>query len=193
MAQSLRMNMVPRAKAIWWTCAGTGAGLLVLVLLFSAFSWCSVCSRCGTIQDSTEWQIPFTGVGLFRHSSQRSTPVSAALLGTGIVPPHEHGWLFCRGAGNGVKCALGPGEELWATVQTKTLADLLEATQRYGEAGFRDKLVRFMFEPDTSNSIREFALTRVPVEGFPTASALHSWIAEQSGYLDSAVIARKKP
>ncbi len=187
------MNMMPRTKAIWWACAGTGAGLVVLALLLSAFSWCSVCSRCGALQYSTEWQIPFTSLGLFRHSSERATPVSTGFLNTGIVPPHKHVWLFCRGAGNGVKCAIGPGERIWATVQTKALANLIEVTQRYGEAGFRDKLVRLTFDPDTSNLVRELALTRAPVEGFPTASALHLWIADQSDYLDTMDVARKKP
>jgi hypothetical protein len=131
-----------------------GASVLLIALvasaLFGRFGFTSVCSRCGEIRDTTEWQIPLTSVTVFSPSSEHTSPVSTALTTSGIVAAHEHQWLFCQGGGNGVTCAIGEGRHIRPVVQSDAVAAIIAASQRFGETQFRDRLLRALFDPKTS-------------------------------------------
>src|SRR5262249_24539975 len=100
-----------------------------VVILFSAFAlvlvcltlWVgryyssSVCTKCAAIRATQEWQVPGTRITLFARSSESDTPLSITLRTNRLVGPHAHAWLGFHGSGNGVRCALGSGGELFQT------------------------------------------------------------------------------
>jgi hypothetical protein len=139
----------------------------------------------------TEWQIPFTRVTVFRRASERETPMSRTLLGTGLVREHPHQWLFIVGGGNGITCVVGEGRHLWPAAESEGVARLIEATHRYGEVQFRDKVLQAVFDDRTSGLVGGLGM-RVPKDGFAQASDLHAWIAEECDRFDEMVVAHKK-
>jgi hypothetical protein len=164
---------------------------LVASALFGAFGFTSVCSRCGAIQDTTEWQIPLTSITLFRHSSEHASAVSTVLTSSGLVAPHEHQWLFCAGAGNGVTCAIGEGRHITPVVQSDGVAAVIAASHRFGETQFRDRLLRALFDPKTSEAVRGLGMS-VPTNGFPDASAFHAWLSQETESFDEMVAMYQK-
>ena len=159
---------------------------LVASALFGAFRFTSVCSRCGAIQDTTEWQIPLTSFTLFSHASDRPSPVSTVLKSSGLVAAHEHQWLFCSGGGNGVTCALGDGRHIRPAVESSGVATAIEASQQFGESQFRDRLLRDLFDPKTSEAVRGLGMS-VPANGFPDASAFRDWLSQVTETFDLMV------
>jgi hypothetical protein len=170
-------------------------GFAVLILagsaLFGAFGFSSVCTRCGSIRNTTEWQIPLTRVTLFRTSSEHETPVSAELLRSGAVSRHEHQWLFSSGGGNGVTCAIGQGRHIRPVVQSDSVASILAASQRFGEVQFRDRLVVLMFDPKTSEAVRGLGFS-APTNGFTDASEFRKWLGDETEYFDQMVTMYQK-
>jgi hypothetical protein len=166
------------------------AGLLLLIgilALWGAFSFSSVCSRCGATQHATMWQIPLTETTVFRTSSVSETPVSMALLRIGITSKHDHQWQFSQGSDNGVYCALGNGQRLWFIVRSEKVASLLEACHKFGETPFRDRLVRLMFDLKTTELVRQLGLSQ-PANGFANASEFRRWQADKMEFYDDLIM-----
>jgi hypothetical protein len=171
----------------WFIYGGLAAGVLaVCVAFFGAFGYSSVCSRCGAVRQTTEWQIPCTSIPIFSRSSVRQTPVSLSMTTNRIAPPHGHQWVFAQGGGNGVRCALGSAHMVRFTVESSEVAQLLAALERYGERGFRDKVLTNLFDDSTTHLVRTLS---VPSGGFTNAAQLHAWISEESEYFDEMVTA----
>ncbi len=135
-----------------------------------------VCFRCGAARQKTSWQVPRTSLTLFAHSTERQTPVSRSLTTNGIVSPHPHQWVFATGGGNGVRCALGVGREVRATVESASLAQLIESLQRYGEQWYRDKVLTNLFDTATT---RALAFLQFPTSGVSDAAELRGWLRAQ--------------
>jgi hypothetical protein len=169
----------------WFVASGTAVAVLASYVAFcGAFGYSSVCSRCGAVRLTTEWQIPRTSIPVFSHSSIRQTPVSLCLTTNRIVPPHGHQWVFAQGGGNGVRCALGSAHMVRSTVESSEVAQLLEAVERYGERSFRDKVLTNLFDDSTTHLVRTLS---VPSGGFTNAPQLRAWISEESVYFDEMV------
>lgn len=175
----------------------TRGGLVVAVVMlglaavYGRFSHCSVCLKCGALRDTAEWQIPFTSTTVFQHSTERATPVSRTLLRAGLVAQHEHQWSFVAGSGNGAMCAIGEGRHVLPSAESEGVARLIEVANKFGEVEFRDKLLRTLFDPNTSADVRGLGLS-APTNEFAQASELRSWIAENIPSFDEMVAARKK-
>ncbi len=105
-----------------------------------------------------------------------------------IAPPHSHQWVFAQGGGNGVRCALGRAHMVRFTVESPEVAQLLAALERYGERGFRDKVLTNLFDDSTTHLVRTLS---VPPGGFTNAAQLHVWISEESVDFDEMVTAFK--
>lgn len=165
--------------------------LLVGSAFFGEFGFSSVCTRCGAIRDTTEWQIPLTRIPMFRTSSERQTPVSTELLRSSVVAKHDHQWLFSSGAGNGVTCAIGEGRHIRPVVQSDGVASILDASQRFGEVQFRDRLVRLMFDPKTSEAVRGLGLS-APTNGFTDSTEFRSWLGRETEFFEDMVTMYQK-
>ena len=165
-----------------------GGGLLLLIVLglFFPFRFSSVCTHCGVIRNTTEWQVPLTRITLFSKSNELQTPVSTELVHAGIVTKHDHEWLFCNGGGNGVTCAIGSGRLISPTAQSDGVALILAASQRFGEFQFRDRIMRMMFDSKTSGEVYGLG-HRVPKNGFTDKQQFLAWIKEVTEYLDEMV------
>jgi hypothetical protein len=171
--------------------AALGFGSLVYIALLTyqrPFYSSSVCMRCGAARQTTEWQLPFTRIAAFRRSSERATPVSLSLTTNHVVAPHSHRWLFAGGGGNGIRCALGRARHVYSTVESAQVAQLIGYLEKYGDRGFRDKLLTTLFDNATTYLVRTLP---VPSGGFSDAAQLHEWIAQQSEYFDERVGAFK--
>jgi hypothetical protein len=151
--------------------------------VFGPFCFTSVCTRCGAIQETTEWQIPFTYIALFRVSKEHPTPVSKIIMDGKIAVPHQHKWSFCQGGGNGIRCALGSGDSIRPTVESDDVAVVLGASQRFGENQFRDRLLNALFDPEKSRSVL-FLCSDVPTNGFANGEAFHTWIVQETKIFD---------
>jgi len=140
------MSTTPNSRRrIAIVCAFVAVVGLTVSALFGRFGFTSVCSRCGAIRDTTDWQIPLTSITVFSLSSTHASPVSTILTSTGIIVAHEHKWLFCQGGGNGVRCAIGAGRHIRPAVESDGVAAVIAASQRFGELQFRDRLLRALF------------------------------------------------
>jgi len=184
------MSTTPRSrKKIWVACAILAVVGLAASTLFGRFGFSSVCSRCGAIQDTTEWQIPLTSVTVFKLSSEHASPVSTVLVSSGIVAAHQHKWLFCQGAGNGVRCAIGEGRHIRPAVESDGVAAVIAASQRFGELEFRDRLLRALFDPKTSEVVWGL---NIPTNGFAEASAFRAWLSQETKSFDEIVTMYQK-
>ena len=121
---------------------------------------------------------------------EHTTPVSATL--NGIVGEHQHHWLFSPGGGPGIRCALGPGHFITPAVKSEQVAAILEASQRFGELQFRDRLVNALFDPKTSEAVRRLSMS-APTKGFPEISLFRAWQAQETNSFEETITMLQKP
>lgn len=147
------------------------------------YSYSSVCARCGAERGTNEWQIPATSLSLYDRSSFHETHLSRVLVSRGLMQPHEHDWLFCQGSGNGVLCAIGKGRHILSSTHSVQVADLIEYAHRFGEHEFRDRLIKELFNIDTTSVVRTWA-GNLPRDRFREAVDFRKWLDRWSGELD---------
>lgn len=150
------------------------------------FHYSSVCQKCGAIRDATDWQIPLTSITLFETSSVRPTPVSEALARQGLVAKHDHDWAFIQGGGNGIRCAIGKGGDIWQSAESDDVAKLLDDCQRFGDMALRNRLVRLMFDTQTSRAVLMRGSSR-PAAGFANADDFHAWFDEEKDSFETII------
>jgi len=174
--------------------------LVVVVIGFAAFGACavlgafrfsSVCTQCGAIRETTEWQVPLTSITVYRHSSEQATPVSTALVESGIIAQHEHRWLFSQGGGNGIRCAIGEGRHIRPVVQLDGVAVVISASQKFGELQFRDRLLHALYDPKTSEAVRGLGMN-APTNGFADGSFFRAWMTHESESFDENIAMYQK-
>src|SRR5262245_10027550 len=113
----------------------SGAALLLsatIALWPCRFYYDSVCAKCGTLRYTTVWQLPYShsDFGFFKSSTESESELSSYLKSSGQVRAHKHDWQFGHGGGNGVRCAIGGGDELRSQVKSKDIPCLLEQFRR---------------------------------------------------------------
>ena len=104
---------------------------------------------------------------------------------------HQHEWLFCAGGGNGVTCAIGSGRHILPSAESEAVARLIEASQRFGEIKFHEKLLQTVFDPEVSPYVRMLGIA-VPHDGFSSAAELRAWIERESILFDEFINTKKK-
>lgn len=155
-------------------------------LIPSPFDYSSVCDRCGALRNTTDWQIPMAEFTLFSHSTESESRLSRALLTNGIVQPHQHHWLFAHGGGRVVRsCAIGPGRHISPLADSEEFARLVVALHTHGQAVFRDRLLRGVFNPNTSSIFRCLSFITLPAP--ITDVTMKVWVEKASSYLDAMV------
>lgn len=152
---------------------------ITLAWVNGPFRYGSVCDRCGALQSTTEWRLPFTRLPVFAHSTESETPLSRVLMTNGIVSLHPHHWLFGHGSGNGVKCAIGPGRHVSPTAASEDFATLVLMLHRSGETALRDRVLSGAFDPETSRTVRCLAVDVPPTTA--SAEELQAWFVEPLG------------
>jgi hypothetical protein len=179
-----------------WRIAVVGSLLLLLTIFaFWPFRFCydSICSQCGAIQHTTEWQLPHSKYSFYIYSTIEATPLSRYLETSNLIAKHSHSWLFEHGGGNGVRCALGDGDSIRASVMSPEVVRLLELVREYGEQAEREKLLRYALDRNIyiSRSILSLAMS-VPANGFSSKAEYKAWISDHSFLIDDALEAAKK-
>jgi hypothetical protein len=185
------MSATPKAKRVALVVAIIGLVSLAVCATVGAFGFSSVCTRCGAIRETTEWQIPLTSINVFQHSSEHATLVSAALVKGGIITKHEHLWLFSQGGGNGIRCALGEGRHIRPVVESEGVATVIAASQKFSELQFRDRLLHAMFDPKTSEAVRRLGMN-APTNGFSDASVFRLWMTQETESFEETVAMHQK-
>jgi hypothetical protein len=160
--------------------------LLAIPLMFGTFSYSSVCTQCGAMRMTSEWKMPVSRRTVYSTSSESQTPVSAVLVRGGVVSQHEHQWKFCSGGGDEILCAIGKGRHIRPAVQSEGVATILDASQRFGEVPFRDRLLQTMFDSKTSEAVYRLGQS-VPENGFADAVAFRAWMEGEMEYFDETV------
>jgi hypothetical protein len=143
------------------------------------------------MQKTTEWQLPWGRQTFFARSEIEPTPLSIYLARSGTVTAHSHQWLFVHGGGNGIKCALGDGDELVGTVMSPNVVRFLMFSGHYGEPEETGKLLKMAFDRDASHTIQGFA-TLVPTNGFSNREQYRAWISDQRPYFDDLIETAKQ-
>lgn len=168
-----------------------GFGILVALTAIFAFwpfyfSYDSVCSLCGAIQQTTRWHLPHSQHSFYKRSGTKPTALSSYLTSSGIVAAHEHQWLFGYGGGNDIFCALGPGDGIRATVTSAKVARLLSMSRQFGDPKKFNELMRYAFDPGMSRTVLRIA-ARMPLNGFTSTEAYQSWFTDQSSLINDAL------
>lgn len=146
----------------------------------------SICSRCGAVERTTEWQLPRNQVSFFSHSAIEDTPVSSYLLSSGSIGPHRHEWMFGHGSGNGVGCALGNGDLIAPTMTSSNVPHLLAFSRRFGEEKESDNLLKLAFDKEVSRTIG-FVASELPKSGFTSREQYRSWMENETFIITNAV------
>ena len=158
--------------------------VLVATALFGRFSYSSVCRHCGARQSTTEWQILFTGITLFRHSTYNPTRFSIAAEQYGRTKNQNHDWAFASGGGNFVTCAIGSGRYLWKSTDSDNVLRLLDlafsADPEFGEA-----LLVAALSPHSAQAVVELAF-KLPANA-KTPDALRLWRDEHTTEIREAI------
>lgn len=163
------------------------ATVLTFTFIGRPFRYSSVCDKCGALRHTTDWRFPLTRVTVFTYSTESDSPLSRALLTNTIVPAHGHHWLFAQGGGNGVRCAIGQGRHIRPAAESEEFAALVLAMHQRGQLSFRDRVLRGVFDPDTSHLFRGLSFRAPKVT--MSAAEIQGWITEQSEYLDEVLAA----
>ena len=174
----MRGSTARRRKTAVAACAATALWIL-LAWVNGPFRYGSVCDRCGALQSTTEWRLPFTGLPVFAHSTESETPLSRVLMTNGIVSSHAHHWLFGHGSGNGVKCAIGPGRHVSPTAASEDFATLVLMLHRNGQSELQGRVLSGAFDPRTSRMVGCLAVDAPPATA--SAEELQAWFVEQLG------------
>lgn len=122
----------------------------------------------------------------FRRSRVDATALSSYLTSSGAVAAHEHQWLFGHGGGNGILCALGPGDSIRAAVTSAKVARLLSVSRQFGGQKQSTEFLRHAFDRAMSRIILCIA-ERVPSNGFASAKAYQIWFTDQKWLIDDAL------
>ena len=155
--------------------------MIVLAAFWGAFSSLSVCTTCGKLKQTTEWQIPCTEVTYWEHESVTDTPLSRSLTTTGMVGEREHTWAFATGGGNGVMCAIGNGRYLLTAVRSEPIGDFLNAIVRYQDRDRAQWWRNALLDPKRSQSAATTILTsNVPSKGFANRPDFERWWQENA-------------
>jgi hypothetical protein len=185
--------MKPLTKRQRWVAIGVFAVIATVftfTLITGPFGYSSVCDKCGASRHTTDWQLPLTDLTVFTYSTESDSPLSRVLLTNGIVPAHSHHWLFSVGGGNGVRCAIGPGRHIRPAAGSEEFAAIVLTLHQRGQIDFRDRVLRGVFDPRTSELFWRLGFNAPKTT--TSATEIQGWIAEQSEYLDEMVAAYKK-
>jgi hypothetical protein len=166
------------------------ASLVTLTVVSGPFDYSSVCDRCGALRRTSDWELPFTEFTVFTQSTESESLLSRVLLTNSIVPPHSHHWLFIHGGGRGVKCAIGPGRHIRPAADSEEFAALVLTLHHRGQIAFRDRVLRGVFDPDTSRWFRGAGIGSDAIRMSP--AEMQDWVVEQSEYFDTIVTDYKK-
>lgn len=170
-----------------WLMGGCGLLVLAATFVFWPYIFCydSVCSQCGAIKQTTEWHLPNSDYS-FTHSSIEQTPLSTYLTSAGIVGAHSHHWLFGHGGGNGIRCALGDGDQIRATVESPEVVRFLALGRQFGDPEENSNFLRYAFDRDISRGVC-FIARSVPTNGFATREQYRAWMAEYDFLIKDAI------
>ena len=152
------------------------AGLMVVLIPLSTFSFTSFCTACGAAQDTTEWQIPLTSITYWRTDSVRDTPLSLALARAGLAEAPVHTWAFAFGRGNGTMCALGKGHDLVNIVYSAQLVMFMEAVARYQGRAIAEVWRDRLLDPKkSSQTATQIYMANPPAAGFTGQAEFEKW------------------
>lgn len=168
-------NRPAKRRAFKWTLIGL---CLLIVVLWSSFSFTSVCPTCATERHTTQLQIPLTSATYFSWSSESATPVSVALASIRPAPPHSHQWVFAVGGGNGVMCAIGEGRHLLGPYRSPETAAFVKNVAAFDPP----QLPQVLKLIADSNGVRRLDMVvrgnGFPPAGFTSRATYENWKAK---------------
>ena len=117
-------------------------GGALLAIAYGLFGSTAVCTQCGRLRSTTEFQVPVVGIPYFWFHTQKPSPLSAVLDEHGIRRGHAHAWKFCTGSGNAVMRAIGPGRYVLGAVHEPRVAAFVRNLIDYGTRAEAEEWVR---------------------------------------------------
>ena len=150
--------------------------LIAAGMYYGRFSSTSICTTCGQIEETTEWQVPFLGVTYWRTSSVHQTPLIVVVTRYSLANSPVHTWGYCHGSGNGITCALGNYGQLGMPVQSPEVARFVDAIARYhGRAEARKWIASLLKPASSGNAAGSIIMENVPANGFPDRQSFEQW------------------
>jgi len=181
-------------KKINWTWKVIGCvcfAVVALALWPFRFSYTAVCTKCGAEERVQEWKVPGTDWTFFRRSSEVATPLSKSIAASTLVETHTHDWLFAAGGGNGVRCAVGQGRQLWTIVREPKSAQLLEAIRLYNGPDDARQFLKLALDPQRSQDDPAMMVLLCPTNGFSSQEQFHAWLSEYDLHLEDILFGSK--
>jgi hypothetical protein len=162
-------------------------GLLVIAV-WGRFNYISICKNCGTVQNSTDWQIPLTEITYWHSRSELETPLSKAISLNGLSVPHVHDWMFAHGSGNGAMCALGLGGHIASAAYSPQAAIFLDAVTKWQGKAKAERWLQLLLDPKRSDeALSSILLLDTPMDGFADQPHFEKWWREHQDQVASAL------
>jgi hypothetical protein len=168
-----------------------GLALLILAAaafaVFGAFGSTSVCGTCGVVQDSTEWQVPFTSVTYWHSTSISQTPLSAVVAKRQLATCPSHNWLFIHGGGNGILCAIGDGRHVHQAALSPDVAAFVSAVSEYQGQREGQRWLKMALDPEASREVLSLLASEIPANGFGDRKTFDRWWKQRGDFIDAIV------
>jgi hypothetical protein len=149
---------------------------LALAAFFGAFGYSSICTNCGAIEHTTEWQLPFTQLTVWRSHSIEATPLSRVVDHRQLALASGHAWIFASGGGNGVTCAIGPGRHIYSAVLSPEVATFIDAMSQYRGTTETRRWLASVLDPNHSMTVEgQIRFARIPPAGFTGQAQFDAW------------------
>jgi len=161
-------------------------GLVAAVFaVYGGFGSISVCGTCGAVQDSTEWQIPFTSVTYWHSTSITQTPLSAVVAKRQLATCSSHNWLFIHGGGNGIMCAIGDGRRVHQAALSSDVAAFVSAVSDYQGQGEAQRWLKVALDTEASRDLVSLLAGDLPEHGFPHRQTFDGWWQQHRDVIDT--------
>ena len=149
------------------------------------FYYYSLCSKCGEIQNTTDWQLPLTFSTFWSHASIEPTALSRYLASSRLVPAHKHDWQFGHGGGNGVRCALGAADRVRPLLTSTNVTTFLDLARQYGEPGESAKFLEYTIDPELCRAV--FFLAGSIPHDIHSSQEFRRWMEEYRFFVDDEI------
>jgi hypothetical protein len=155
--------------------------ITLFLLVPCGFSYWSVCTECGMIQNMDQRRLPLTPIMFSTSRSLQGTALSAVFARDHFRQGHVHQWSFGTGGDFGLSrsCALGNGRNLRTLVNSPEVCALVDGLIRFADPQSRDRWLKVLLDPFRGRWIEQALNTEPPATPpaapFSDAASFNKW------------------
>lgn len=172
------------SRSHWIIIALAAAVLLCVAGGYGTFGSSYVCPECGASRHTSELQFPFVhDATIFTYSDRIvPTPLSTAAVESRCLIGHKHTWKFVNGGGNGVRCALGSGQEAYQNAIDPINAEFI---RNIGRCGTSEEARQWLNKTLSGRFICTILLgEEYPESGIADCEEFRRWLDQHAAGID---------